>query len=477
MPKSLTELLFGPSSIVVYGASADPDKLSGRPVDYLRRFGYPGAIYAINPRCREVQGVPAVAAIEEISGPIDLAVVVLPAEKVLDALARCAAHGVGAAIVFASGFVEAGAGGEELQDRLTALARESGMRIIGPNCLGAFSFAERSFATFSTAFDDDAERADSPVALVSQSGAVGTFAYSAMNSEGVGVRYFANTGNQVDVTVLEVLEALVAEPNVTTLVGHVEDGRDIDGLAQLADTAAGRGKNLVLLKGGRTVAGARAVRAHTGSIAGDAERLEATVAARGGIVVHGLEDMTDTVLALQQGRVPAGPRLTLVTLSGGCAALAADAATEAGLVVDTWQSTDREVVARRLPYFASTLNPIDLTGAMLTDGDSLVATLEIVGHNDETDVICVVLGNADRNAGAAVEALTQASRATAKPFVVSWTGGSGRPRQELLRRGVPTFTDPGRAVRALGRLAAAAESRRAGAADGSPVVESALALD
>lgn len=460
MPRSLTELLFRPSSVVVYGASTDPDKLSGRPLDYLLRFGFPGAIYAVNPGRREVQGVPAVAAIGEISGPIDLAIVVLPAEKVLDALERCAAQGVGAAIVFASGFVEAGADGQELQEQLAALARQSGMRIVGPNCLGAFSHADRTFATFSTAFDDDAERADSPVALVSQSGAVGTFAYSAMNSEGVGVRYFANTGNQADVTVVEVLEALVNEPGVLTLVGHVEDGRDVDGLARLADAATERRKNLVLLKGGRTAAGARAVQAHTGSIAGDAERLEATVAARGGIVVHGLEDMTDTVLALQQGRVPGGPRLTLVTLSGGCAALAADAATEAGLVVDTWRSADRELVAQRLPYFASTLNPIDLTGAMLTDVDSLVATLEVVGRNAETDVICVVLGNADRNAEAVVEALTQAVQATAKPFVVSWTGGSGRPRQELLRRGVPTFTDPGRAVRALARLVAAAESRR-----------------
>jgi acyl-CoA synthetase (NDP forming) len=459
--RSIADLLFRPRSVVVYGASSDPNKLSGRPLDYLKRFGYPGRVYAVNPARTEVQGVSAFPSMADVPRPVDLAIVVVPAEKVLGALYSCADHGVGAAIVFASGFVEAGPEGAALQDGITQLCARTGMRVLGPNCLGAFSVFDKTFATFSTAFDDDASQADSPIGLVTQSGAVGTFTYSSMNALGVGVRYFANSGNEADVGVVEILRALVDEPAVEVLLGHLEDGRNLAAVEELARAAAARDKPLVVLKGGRTPAGARAVHAHTGSVAGDNDSFEGALEQHGAIAVRGLEDWADTALALVGGRKPRGPRLTLVTLSGGCAAIAADAAVEAGLVVETWQSEDRQKIAVRLPGFASTLNPIDMTGSMLTDLESLAATLEVVRANDETDAICIVLGNADRGAADIVASLERAYLATDKPFLVSWTGGSGRPRLQLLRSGVPTYSDPGRAVRALARVTHAQMRRSA----------------
>jgi acyl-CoA synthetase (NDP forming) len=457
----LADLLFRPRSVVVYGASSDPQKLSGRPLDYLKRFGFPGSVFAVNPQRTEVQGVPAYPSIADVPGSVDLAIVVIPADKVLDALEQCAAHGVGAAIVFASGFIEAGPEGAALQAEMTALCRRTGLRVLGPNCLGSFSVVDRTFATFSTAFDDDTAQADSPIGLVTQSGAVGTFTYSSINALGVGVRYFANSGNEADVTVVEILRALVDEPNVDVLLGHLEDGRDLVALEGLAQAAAERGKPLVILKGGRTLAGARAVHAHTGSVAGENELFEQVLERHGGIAVRGLEDWADTALTLAHGRVPRGPRLTIVTLSGGCAAIAADAAVDAGLVVDTWESDDRQTIAARLPSFASTLNPIDMTGSMLTDLESLAATLDVVCANNETDAVCIVLGNADRGAAEIVASLQRAHASTDKPFLVSWTGGSGRPRQQLLESGVPAYSDPGRAVRALARVTRAAAQRNA----------------
>jgi acyl-CoA synthetase (NDP forming) len=455
----LADLLFRPRAVVVYGASSDRDKLSGRPLDYLKRFGYEGHVYAVNPRRTEVQGVSTYATIADVPGLVDLAIVVVPADSVLDALERCADRGVGAAIVFASGFVESGPEGEALQARVTELCRRTGMRVLGPNCLGSFSVVDNTYATFSTAFDDDTAPADSPIGLVTQSGAVGTFTYSAINALGVGVRYFANSGNEADVRAVEVLRALVDEPKVSVLLGHLEDGRDIAAVEDLSRAAAEQAKWLLVLKGGRTTAGARAVHAHTGSVAGDNEAFEAAVERHGGIAVRSLEDWADTALALVNGRTPSGQRLTIVTLSGGCAAIAADAAVEAGLVVDTWLSKDRDTVAARLPGFASTLNPIDMTGSMLTDLQSLTATLEVVLANDETDAVCIVLGNADRGADDIVATLERAYASTDKPFLVSWTGGSGRPRQQLLNSGVPTYSDPGRAVRALARVTHAALRR------------------
>lgn len=457
--RPVADLLFRPRSVVVYGASSDPDKLSGRPLDYLLRFGFTGEIYAVNPRRDVVQGVRAYADVVDVPGPVDLAIIVVPAEAAVTAVERCAAAGVGAAIVFASGFGEIGAAGVELQERLAAPARAAGMRLIGPNCLGAFSAADSAYATFSTAFDEPAAdgadaRPESPVALVSQSGAVGTFTYSAMTSTGIGVRYYANPGNQSDVTVVELLRGLVVDADVDLLLGHLEDHTDRDGLRELLRAADERAKPVLLLKAGRTAAGARAVAAHTGSTAGDDADLDAAVAEFGAIRVESMEAMADAALGFvaSGGRRIAGRRLTLVTQSGGAGALASDAAVELGLAVDTWTGPDREAIAAELPYFGSTKNPFDLTGALINDPGLLRRTLAVVCENDETDAVLVVLGNSDRGAEAIVAALVEAYRGTSKPFFVTWTGGSGRPRAALLAAGVPTYTEPQRAVAVLHRV-------------------------
>ncbi|MDF3310768.1 CoA-binding protein [Rhodococcus sp. T2V] len=452
MTAAVADLLFRPRNVVVYGASSDPAKLSGRPLAYLTKFGYAGGIYAINPHRTQVQGVPAYADLSQIDAPVDLAIIVVPAAAVVEAVERCANAGVGAAIIFASGFAEIGDPGTAIQDRITAIARRTGMRVVGPNCLGSFSAADRAFATFSTAFDDEGERPDSPIALVSQSGAVGTFTYSTMNSLGLGVRYFANTGNEADVTVVELLAGLVDAPDVSVLLGHIEGVQDFTALEELMHSAADRGKPLVLLKAGRTPAGSRAVAAHTASVAGDDDAFERAAATYGAVRVHSMEAMADAALAFVAGRPAAGRRLTVVTQSGGAGALAADTAVELGLVVEPWQSEDRELLASHLPYFASTANPIDATGSLINDVGILTRTLQVACDNDDTDAVLVVLGNSDAGADAMVDALRRAYAETSKPFFVAWTGGSGRPRRQLLESGIPTYSEPGRAVRVLSYL-------------------------
>jgi acyl-CoA synthetase (NDP forming) len=340
-----------------------------------------------------------------------------------------------------------------LQDELSKISKRSGMRIVGPNCLGTFAVGERAFATFSTAFDEDGDRPVSPIALASQSGAVGTFTYSTMTSLGLGVTYFANTGNEVDVTVTDVLSALVDAPDVELLMGHIEGCKDLAALGALAASAKQHSKPLILLKSGRTPAGARAVEAHTSSIAGDDAAFDAVLAEHGAIRVPSMEAWADTALAFVGGRRASGPRLTIVTLSGGGGALAADRAVDLGLQVDTWTNdADRAALAAELPYFGSTKNPIDVTGAMINDLSLLERTLAIVSENDDTDALLVLLGNADRGSEEIVGTLIKAHSSTSKPFLVAWTGGSGRPRTALLEAGVPTYTDPNRAAECLSRV-------------------------
>jgi acyl-CoA synthetase (NDP forming) len=451
--RALAELLFAPRSIAVYGASSDPDKLSGRPLDYLKRFGFRGDIFAVNSRRETVQGIKAYRDIGDVPGPVDLAVVVVPAEHVPVAVERCAESGVAMATVFGSGFSEAPGGvGVEAQRRVAEICRGSGLRVLGPNCLGSFSLKQRAFATFSTAFDSPGTPPDSPIALVSQSGAVGTFTYSMMTAAGLGVRYFANTGNEVDVSVVEVLDALVDRDDVQLLMGHLEAFRDPAKLERLASRASQAGKPLVVLKAGRTAAGERAISAHTASRGGDDRRLDEILRRYGAIRARTMEEMTDLAVAFNPQRRAPGRRVTIVTQSGGVGALAADVATDVGLDVGPWDEATRAQVAALLPSFASTANPIDLTGALLNDVGILEQTLNVAIASDETDVILVILGNSDRVARDLVDICVKAFDVTLKPFLVAWTGGTGEAQRALLAAGVPTYTEPARAVAAIGRL-------------------------
>jgi acyl-CoA synthetase (NDP forming) len=453
MPRSLVELFFSPRNVAVYGASSDPNKLSGRPLNYLKKFGYKGEIYAINPHREVVQGVPAYASIEDVPGELDLVIIAVPAESVADAVAASAKRGVGAAIVFASGFAEsASGGGEPLQEEVATLARAGGMRLLGPNCLGSFSERNGAFATFSTAFDLDGERPDSPIAFASQSGAVGTFTYSTMAKYGVGVRYFVNTGNEADITAVEMLSCLVDADDVKVLLCHLEAFRDPKALEDLASRAAAAGKPLVLVKAGRTAEGRRAIAAHTASDGGDDQAFDAIVKRWGAIRVASMEEMANTALIFSAGRRAKGRRVSVVTSSGGAGALASDAAADVGLVIEPWGEQARRQVAAKLPYFASTSNPVDVTGAMINDVSILDATLAIACKVEETDLMLLVVGNADAAAKEIIEVVCRAYDRTDTPFVVAWSGGSNDSRVALLAHGIPTYSDPFQAVRAIGRL-------------------------
>lgn len=452
MTRNLSELLFNPRSVVVYGASSNPDKLSGRPLDYLKTFGFGGSIYAVNPRRTEVQGVRSYPDVASIGAEIDLAVIVVPAPAVPDAVRACGAAGVGVAIVFASGFAEADDGDNSNQE-LTNAVGETGIRLLGPNCLGSFSAANNVYSTFSTAFDADGERPYSPIALVSQSGAVGTFTYTTMVANGMGLRHYANTGNEADITAIEVLTELVDDPEVKVLMGHLEGVKDDEALKTLVRTAGENDKPLLLLKSGRTDAGARAVRHHTASVAGDDARFDQILGTGRAIRVDSMQDWADAALLFADERRMAGPRLSILTQSGGSGALAADRAVLEGLRVDTWTTIeDRQKLADALPSFASTANPIDMTGSMINDLGLLDLGLVVSSDSNDTDAVLVLLGNSDNNADQIVERLMRAHQATQKPFVVVWTGGSGKPLRALVNAGVPAYAEPDRAVRALAHL-------------------------
>ncbi|MCI2418808.1 acetate--CoA ligase family protein [Saccharopolyspora sp. K220] len=450
---SAIQRLLHPRSIAILGASDNPVKLSGRPIELMKRFGYTGRLLPINSRRTQVQGLPAYRSLDEVGGEIDLAMVMLPADKVVDGVRDCAKRGIPAAIVGASGFAEIGERGELLQRQLQVVIAETGIRVLGPNCLGMFSLRDRALPTFTSAMDDSTELREGPVAFVSQSGAFGTFIFSAAQAAGLGISHFLNTGNEADLSVAEVLGGLVETAESEVLMAYLEGVHHGRELLAVARRAHELDKPILAVKVGSSEAGARAARSHTASLTGEDAVFDGATRQFGIIRLDGMERLLDTGLVFAAGRRTRGRRLSTLSLSGGAGVLMADMASSNGLQVQPWDEAWQRRMAEVIPPFGSPRNPVDLTAALLSEPGMLRRALEIAVEHPGTDMIAVLLGNADNAATQLIDAIEQAYRSTDRPLVVVWTGGSGRPRQQFQELGIPCYTDPGRAAAALGALA------------------------
>ena len=219
-PAPLADIL-SPRSVAVVGASDNPDKAGGRPVFYLQRFGFKGAIYPVNPQRPEVQGLRSFASLAALPEVPDVAVIVVADKDVPATVAECAERGVKCAVVISSGFGETGAAGLEIQDRMVAHARARGMRVLGPNSQGLANFATGAVANFSTMFVEVAPQ-DGPVAIVSQSGSASVVPYARLREKGIGVRYVLASGNDADLTVSELACAVAEDRSVRLILLYLE---------------------------------------------------------------------------------------------------------------------------------------------------------------------------------------------------------------------------------------------------------------
>ncbi len=253
-----------PRSIAVVGASDNPHKVGGRPILYMKRYGYRGAIYPINPGRAEVQGLKAYKAIAETPHAPDLAIIAVAGEEAVRAVEECAERGVQVAVVMTSGFGELGEEGKAAQARMAAAAKAAGMRLVGPNCQGLANFATGAVANFSTVFHE-MEGRDGPVAIVSQSGACSQAIYILARQRGLDVRHVHATGNEADVTVADLAEEIVKEDGVRLVLLYMEAIQRPEALARAAEAARARDLPIVAVKAGRTASGVRAASSHTGA--------------------------------------------------------------------------------------------------------------------------------------------------------------------------------------------------------------------
>lgn len=450
---SPVSLLLGAESVAIIGASDDGTKASGRTQRYLRRYGFTGRVYPINPRREVVQGETAYASVLDLPESPDLAVIVLPAAAVEQAVRDCGRAGIRFAIVFASGYSEIGAEGEQQQASLTRVAREAGVRLLGPNCVGAVSAGNGMTAAFMTGLDQDRfELRDDGIAFVSQSGAMGGFILNLAQTQGLGVGRFFSTGNEADLSLPEIIDDLVSEGSTSTVLAYVEGLRDGDRFERALANARERGVPVCVMKVGRSARGAQAAASHTGALAGSDGVFDGVLRRYGVPRAHDVENLLDLGRVFAAGKRAGGDKVSIVTLSGGAGVLMTDSAEDVGLDVFEWDDVWQAKMAEILPSFASVTNPIDTTGAIASDQTMLTDALRVCVENPDTDVAMILLGNLEAEEQALCERIVEVAAATDKPVLVAWVGGSGRPQRYLSEHGVPTFSDPVRAMRAAAAL-------------------------
>ena len=452
-PIESLDALLRPASVAVIGASNDPTRIGGRPIRYLREAGFSGHVYPVNPKHAQVQTLTAFRHISEVPEAVDLAIVAVPAPSVVDTIEACAARGVRVAVIYSAGFAEMGTEGRRHQRRLTAIAAETGLRIVGPNCLGVYNSELGFFATFSTTLEDGFP-APGGVALVSQSGAYGSHLSLLARKRNIDIRYWVTTGNEADVSVPEVLGWLAEQDDVSVIMAHAEGITDRDALVRALRTARARRKPVVFQKVGVTDVGAQAVQSHTASLAGADPVYEAAFRQFGAYRARDTDEMLDVAYAASFGVFPESPRVALVSISGGVGVQMADAAVGFGLDVAPLSESAQKRLKAALPY-ASPRNPVDITAQAFNRVDLISDNLGIVFEEERHDAV-VAFFTYVAAADGMVEPIRDAIHAARErrpgcALVLSIVAPPEVVRQyEAV--GCPVFEDPTRAVRAVAAL-------------------------
>lgn len=448
--KSLLE----PDHVAIVGASDREGSPGWRILRYLRETGYTGRISAVNPKGGVIQGIEASVSVRALAGDeVDHAVILVPAEHVPRVVTECNEAGIGSVSILASGFSDSDINGPRLQREIGRIADESGIRVLGPNCLGVVNMQSGFIGTVSSALMT-ARVEKGRVGIISQSGALGAYVLGMLGDRGLGISYFVSTGNEVDVKLGEVLRHLVVDDSTDVLAMYIEEVRDPENFAEAARLAAERGKRLVAIKGGQTSTGAEMVRSHTSALAGDAQVYSSLFEAYGVEEAQNLGELVELVeVGLSYGVTPRRPRTAaVITSSGGLAIVAADALAAEGILLPTPPADAQERMRDLIPFCTPT-NPIDLTGQIANETDKFPLFLEELVSSSDFDLMVAIMSNIARSP-LAEPAMTRALADAAQGFEgrMIVVGPLPDPSRALLQNaGVLVCLDPGR----VGQLATA----------------------
>jgi acyl-CoA synthetase (NDP forming) len=458
--------LFAPSSIAVIGASSDTGRFGGRPLANLQLHGYGGAIYPVNPKYDEIRGLRCYPSMSAIDGTVDAALLAIPAGAIPGALQDCASRGVKLAVIVSSGFAEAGGDGVGAQRDIVASARQAGIRLLGPNCLGFINVTD-GIPAAATAAVELPDLLPGSISLVSHSGALGIVSvFVRAYDHGVGFRHVISSGNEADLHGLELMQMFVDDPQTRVIAGLIEELRHPEQLAAVAESALAAGKPIVVLKIGRSEGGSRAASAHTAALAGSDAVYDASFRAHGIVRVDDLDDLWEVPNLFASVALPTGRRVGVITTSGGLNGLMADLLHREGLETPTLSSGTVDHLRASLPAHAVPENPLDLSGGLgggEREIEAFSTALRALDSDPRIDVIVLGQIAVRKNHHDVLGPVLDVARTLSKPVVLLSPGGSisDIALQPLHRGDIPLFRSPQRLARALGHLCWYADHVRA----------------
>lgn len=442
--------ILAPRTIAVIGATPRPGAMGRQVLSNLIDFGFTGRVYPVNPHAPSVRSVRAFAHVREIPEPVDLAVVVIPRDHVLEAVTECGEAGVKGLVVITAGFREIGGDGVALEQRVMDVVREHGMRLVGPNCMGVVNTAPSVSmnATFAPVMPPFGH-----AAFVSQSGALGLSVLDYAREFGIGVSQFVSIGNSPDVSATDLLEEWEHDDAVRVVLMYVENFGDPRRFLRVASRVT-KQKPVIVVKSGRSAAGARAASSHTGALAANDVAVDAMLSQAGVLRAASIEELFDMAMGFGAAARPRSRRTAVLTNAGGPGILAADALETAGLELVELSADTVNALRPLFPPEASIRNPLDMIASATPAGYKAALTAFLADPNIDA-VVPIFIPPFGVRAEDVAEAIVSAAQTNvAKPMLAVLMGRQGLPegRAELHAAGIPAYIFPESAARALAAL-------------------------
>ncbi|BCB83062.1 acetate--CoA ligase family protein [Phytohabitans suffuscus] len=461
---------FEPRVVAVVGASADPQRIGGRLVRYSLESGFTGRIIPVNPNRDEVFGIPTRASVAEIDEPPDWVVVALPRDRVAHTVTEAGKLGARNVSVVAAGFAEQDEEGKALQHRVAAIAGRYGMRLLGPNSNGFMNVASDAFFAF-TPVIDSARPVPGELAIVTQSAAIGTYLVNWCRRIGLGVRHWFHTGNEADVTALELARVIAERGQARAVALSFETVRDLEDLHETLRTLAAAGIATAVLQAGTSTIGRLASQAHTAALIGEENELLGDLVASAGCYpaqsIAGLVNFLQ--LAVDQPRLPVDTRLGFVSTSGGVGVLMADAAEAYAVAMPALSAPVQRQIKGYAP-FSHPANPIDTTAQVINQPDAFPRILRDCVDSGELDLLAVFVAHGLAGAGdSTVRRLVEVARSRPDAAFAALGILSEDAAAALRAAGVSAFSEPRELTSAI-RAAVDARVRREAFAGRSRVV-------
>ncbi|HHY34035.1 MAG TPA: CoA-binding protein [Firmicutes bacterium] len=460
--RDLREIIH-PRSVAVVGASKTPGKIGYAVLENIISSGFPGEVYPVNPKEREIMGKKCYPTVGDVGKPVDVAVLCVPAQACLPVAEDCGKAGIHHLVVITAGFKETGKEGRELENQLVSIVRRYDMRMVGPNCLGVMDTSTPINATFSKNFPLKGH-----IAFISQSGALCIAILDWSLKRGLGFSQFISMGNKGDLNEADYIEMAADDPETKVIALYLEDIADGQRFIESARKASLK-KPIVVLKVGVSASGAKAASSHTGALAGSDTAYDAALAHAGVLRASTMTELFDMAVAFTNQPIPRGKRIAIVTNSGGPGVVATDAVELCGLEMARFSAETESVLRENLPAMANIHNPVDVIGDAHYDRYEMA--LDTVLKDPGVDGVSVLLApTAVLEVGKVAEVVVDMGRKYPdKPLVAAFTGGAAVEEavKYLAKHGVPTYDFPEPAVATLRGMVRYADLRRS-LTDGEP---------